>query len=173
MLVKLVCFWYHICFFLYTNAEKFGQQVVPQFSTNYIYPVIYCLIVAYSLMTIIPFVLLRFFKTPYSTYPMARNGNEKSLIWTLFMNDANIFSLKFSTDIIARSICYFHYCFYKSSLIENLTEKLLAITYFAALFFTFSIWGISIKYSYNGVLDTIAMWKFAILQKRQGHDLQV
>lgn len=162
----------YVSWFLYANKEKFGEQVVPKFSTNYIYPVINGFGVALLLMTIIPFVFLRFFATPYSNYPKARNSNGKSLIMTLLINAVNCHYSKFSFDVVARSIYYFYHCFYKSNLIENLTEKLLAITYFA-LFFSFCSWRTFIVSTYNGVLDSIAMWKFAILQKRQGHNLKV
>ncbi|KAI9255020.1 hypothetical protein EDC94DRAFT_618096 [Helicostylum pulchrum] len=175
LLTRSVCF---ACFlwFVHTNQkiqEKIQVQEISELSANYIYPVIRWFAVPLFFIPLIPLALLHFLAVPNSAYPVTRNGNKKSMMVSIFVNALHCHNIMPASNTITRCMyCYYHF-FYKSSLTCHITEKIFSIIFFVGLFIVSVMWEYSIMLSYNSVLDTITIFKFARLQNRQEHDLQV
>ncbi|KAI9255032.1 hypothetical protein EDC94DRAFT_618117 [Helicostylum pulchrum] len=175
LLAKSVCFAYFL-WSIHTNQEiqeKTPAQETPELSANYIYSVIRWFSVPLFFIPLIPLALLHFLAVPNSAYPVTRNGNKKSMTVSIFTNAMCCLSIMLVSKIIDMSIYCYHHFFYKSSLTHNIPGKIFSIIYSANLFSISNSWADSIMFSYNSILDTVTIFKFARLQNRQEHDLQV
>lgn len=136
---------------------------MSEFSASYIYPVVFWFAVPLSFIPPIPFALLHFLAVSDSTHPVIRNGSKKSMIVSIFINVMYCLNMTSISNIITRSM-YCYYCFfYKSNLTDDISWKLFTILYSAILYFISDLWADSIMISYNSVLDTVTIYKFAIL----------
>ncbi|KAI9255023.1 hypothetical protein EDC94DRAFT_650868 [Helicostylum pulchrum] len=119
----------------------------------------------FSLMTMIPFAILRSIGTPRHTYPTSKTAFDNVIAPTFVLNFIYVYNNSNSIYAIMGPIYYVFGYYYKTDSIGKL-ETTLAIIYPVAYILGFRLWLYFITESFHCFLNMINIWKFTILQLR-------
>ncbi|KAI8091752.1 hypothetical protein BDF21DRAFT_449128, partial [Thamnidium elegans] len=157
-----------ILWFMEKNQYYYGLKTPVYIRAYYMLPCTGLYIAAFAFITAIPFVILRILGTPYDTYPTTKINNRQSLLVTLLLTAFFNFNMSnlifYSMDIIY----YLRFRYYTFEFVKSNMQNFTAITFFFALILCRKFWLEFAKQSFRGHQDTITMWKFSILQIKQG-----
>lgn len=174
VVVQLFAFMYIYFVFVLLQDPYFNDNAMlfRRIYGDYIRPPIFWYNVVFSGITLIPYIVLIFMRTPDEKYPAVKNNwpflkhasRLKVLLFTLVMNATDIYNIAtiMSTFIFP---VLFWYNSYNLGVI-SLTAIVLSLFYLCALYLSYKVWGSIIKHVYYSVFDTNTMWKFAIQRLR-------
>lgn len=155
------------------NPYYYGLGTSVYVTKHYIFPFTCWYISLFAFITIIPFVVLHILGTPYDTYPIPKINKKKSIFATLFVNAIFNYSMSSHVSYCMDIAYYLHFRYVTFEFPKSNMQNLTAITFLFALIFSRKFWIEYVTICYRGHQDTIAMWKFSILQIKQGGAIQV
>lgn len=172
--VQIFAFMYTIYMFILLQDPYFNDNAMlfRRILRDYIRPPIFWYNVVFSGITLIPYIVLIFMKTPDEEYPAVKNNwpllkhasRLKVSLFTLVMNATNIYNIGTGVSTFIFPVLFW-YNSYNLGVI-SLTAIVLSLFYLCALYLSYKVWGVIIKYVYYSVFDTNTMWKFAIQKLR-------
>lgn len=133
---------------------------------SYIKDVLFWYSLVFIVVTTIPYTILSRTRIPSDAYPVQKNSPTlNTMYYVLSLHFGNLFNMGTSLTTVIGPAFYLYNCVNLGFM--TIIEIAIAITYYLALYQSFGAWFHFITYSYYAIFDTIAIWKFMLLQSRQ------